>query len=53
MVDVHNLEYSSWQTVYFQRATVIVTELLLVYSLQRYSLISAPIMYKSFMATDL
>ncbi|KAL2181618.1 glycosyltransferase family 57 protein [Thermothelomyces heterothallicus CBS 202.75] len=34
MLKVYNLEYDSWQTVYFQRFTVIITELLLVYSLQ-------------------
>jgi alpha-1,3-glucosyltransferase len=33
MVQVYNLNYESWQTVYFQRATVIVTELVLVYAL--------------------
>ncbi len=34
MLRVYNLEYDSWQTVYFQRASVIVTELLLAYALQ-------------------
>lgn len=34
MLKVYNLEYDSWQTVYFQRFTVIITELLLVYALQ-------------------
>lgn len=34
MLKLYNLEYDSWQTVYYQRATVIVTELLLVYALQ-------------------
>lgn len=34
MVRVYNLDYDSWQTVYFQRTSVIVTELLLVYALQ-------------------
>lgn len=34
MLRVFNLEYDSWQTVYFQRSTVIVTELVLVYALQ-------------------
>ncbi|KAL2164450.1 hypothetical protein VTH06DRAFT_3666 [Thermothelomyces fergusii] len=34
MLKVHNLEYDSWQTVYFQRFTVIITELVLVYALQ-------------------
>lgn len=33
MVQVKNLEYDSWQTIYFQRASVIVTELVLVYAL--------------------
>lgn len=34
MLRVRNLEYASWETVYFQRLTVIITELLLVYALQ-------------------
>lgn len=36
MLKVSNLEYDSWRTVYFQRFTVIITELLLVYALQRF-----------------
>ncbi|KAK3391733.1 Dolichyl pyrophosphate Glc1Man9GlcNAc2 alpha-1,3-glucosyltransferase [Sordaria brevicollis] len=36
MLWVHNLEYDSWQTVYFQRWTVIITELVLVYALQMF-----------------
>jgi len=35
MVKVFNLEYESWQTVYFQRATVILSELVLVYALNK------------------
>lgn len=36
MLKVYNVEYDSWQTIYFQRFTVIVAELLLVYALQMY-----------------
>ena len=36
MLRLNNLEYDSWQTVYFQRLSVIVTELLLVYALHLY-----------------
>ncbi len=34
MLRLYNLDYDSWQTVYFQRFTVIATELLLVFALQ-------------------
>lgn len=34
MLRVYNLNHDTWQTVYFQRTTVIVTELLLAYALQ-------------------
>lgn len=34
MVKIYNLNHESWQTVYFQRSSVIVTELLLAYALQ-------------------
>ncbi|KAL9061544.1 MAG: hypothetical protein Q9162_000076 [Coniocarpon cinnabarinum] len=33
MLDVHNLDYGSYQTVYFQRFTVICSELVLAYAL--------------------
>jgi alpha-1,3-glucosyltransferase len=36
MLRIYNLEYDSWQTVYFQRATVIFSELILVYALQMF-----------------
>ena len=36
MVKVFNLEYDSWQTVYFQRTSVIISELVLVYALQQF-----------------
>ncbi|KAF2187276.1 glycosyltransferase family 57 protein [Zopfia rhizophila CBS 207.26] len=36
LLNVKALEYDSWQTVYFQRATVILTELVLVYALHIY-----------------
>jgi alpha-1,3-glucosyltransferase len=36
LLNVKDLGYDSWQTIYFQRATVIVTELVLVYALHLY-----------------
>lgn len=36
MLNVSKLGHSSWQTVFFQRATVIMTELVLVYALERF-----------------
>ena len=36
MVKVYNLDYESWQTVYFQRTSVIITELVLVWALQAF-----------------
>ncbi|KAI1201282.1 glycosyltransferase family 57 protein [Nemania serpens] len=45
MLRIDNLGYDSWQTVYFQRSTVVVTELVLVYALQRFVQSSHP-MYK-------
>ncbi|KAJ4425047.1 glycosyl transferase [Gnomoniopsis sp. IMI 355080] len=36
MLRVYNLGHDTWQTVYFQRSTVIITELLLVYALQMF-----------------
>lgn len=38
MLDVRNIGYASWQAVYFQRATVIVTEGVLAYALYLYDL---------------
>lgn len=37
MLRVDNLGYDSWATIAFQRSTVIITELLLVYALHRYA----------------
>ncbi|CAF9908752.1 MAG: glycosyl transferase [Gomphillus americanus] len=42
MVEVKNLGYDSWQTVYFQRASVILTELVLVFAL-RYFVQTTPL----------
>lgn len=36
MLRLYHLNYASWQTVYFQRVSVIVTELMLVFALQLY-----------------
>ncbi|OOO12058.1 Glycosyl transferase, ALG6/ALG8 [Aspergillus oryzae] len=36
MLTVKNLNYDSWQTIYFQRATVIISELVLVFALNRF-----------------
>lgn len=36
MLKVENLGYDTWQTVYFQRGTVLASELVLAYALQRY-----------------
>lgn len=35
MLQVKNLGYDSWQTIYFQRSTVIISELFLLYSLYK------------------
>lgn len=36
MLQIQSLDHDSWQTVYFQRKTVILTELVLVYALAQY-----------------
>lgn len=36
MLQVSNLNYDSWQTVHYQRATVLLTELVLVFALHLY-----------------
>lgn len=41
MVIIQNLDYDSWATVVFQRSTVIITELLLVFALDQYTKSSA------------
>ncbi|KAL8999080.1 MAG: hypothetical protein Q9169_001968 [Polycauliona sp. 2 TL-2023] len=41
LLEVENLGYESWQTVYFQRTTVIVAELLLIFALSHF-VCSAP-----------
>ena len=38
IVDLNNLNYDSWSVIVYQRATVIVTELVLAIVLQRYVL---------------
>ena len=35
MLQVKNLDYDNWQTIYYQRATVIVSELILAYALHK------------------
>ncbi|KAJ5098076.1 hypothetical protein N7532_005077 [Penicillium argentinense] len=42
MLVVKNLHYDSWETVYFQRATVILTELILVFALSRFVKSASP-----------
>lgn len=36
MLKVQNLGYDSWQTIYFQRTTVLITELVLIYALHSF-----------------
>lgn len=47
MLEIENLEYDSWQTIYFQRTTVIVTELVLVYALHLYVKTAPPAQKKT------
>lgn len=42
MLEVNNLGYDSWQTIYFQRTTVIASELVLIYALYKYDDQCAP-----------
>lgn len=42
LLNVKYLRYDTWQTVYFQRTSVIVTELVLVYALHLYSYPAPP-----------
>lgn len=35
MLNIQSLGYHSWETIYFQRATVIFSEFLLLYALHR------------------
>ena len=37
MLQVQNLGYDTYQTIYFQRASVVFTELVLLYALQLYA----------------
>lgn len=36
MLQIKDLNYASWETVYYQRTTVLLTELVLVYALYLY-----------------
>lgn len=40
LLNVKDLNYDSWQTIYFQRTTVVLTELVLVYALHLYFIFS-------------
>jgi alpha-1,3-glucosyltransferase len=47
MLKISNLGYDSWQTVFFQRSTVIVTELVLAYALHRCELFSFALRFEA------
>ena len=36
ILEIDNLNYDDWKVVYFQRATVIASEMMLVYALHKY-----------------
>ncbi|KAL2355786.1 dolichyl pyrophosphate Glc1Man9GlcNAc2 alpha-1,3-glucosyltransferase [Cryomyces antarcticus] len=51
MLNLRALRYDSWQTVYFQRASVLITETMLIYALHRYVKSSSPESRKASQAT--
>lgn len=45
MLQVKDLNYDSWQTVHYQRATVIFTELALAYALHLYDMVQPAVSF--------